>query len=854
MKTLFPLAAATAWLSLSGAGMAQEGSPQGLSCQQLVEALASDGRVALQGVSFDFNRATLRPDSLPAMIAARDAIMTLGGAWGIEGHTDAVGSRAYNQTLSEARAGAVRDWLVASGIEPGQLNAQGFSLDRPVADNATEEGRALNRRVELVGSVTPDMLGFGGPEGVDPCPATLIPGTAEAPPPIPDWSGAGGQEWLPFSYLMATGDGAASGWEGARIEMPPGSRPEACQALCTQNSDCAAFSFEPAGSFFVENARCALVGYGTGLSLTRDNSYLDGGTFFVSGLKPDARLLTPESEALADEIIADLAEIARLRETVRLAAPMSHPAETPMDLALEGAVPGDAYPSYVEIAEPGDLYDWSLSRGSVFVHDMEGMRGQITTPAPGDYVLRYVIDHPRAGRHLIAEQSLAVGPMDEAAAPAAPSGTQTASLSFPMVVAPGEAVPVTYQGPLHAGDWLDIVGMGQDDDMSGGWSWAYAEGGPVTLTAPGEAGEYMLRYVAEDPSQGRVVLAQDALVVRAPDIAAPDLFQTCEGTDGATCDLPLPGGALLTLASGYGITEPLILETAAGVAAERASFDVVRLSDGAAVMMVNVRQASDVYCMDGLAGDRICLTPDFADGDGMAAGLVFASLAGPAPEATEDEAPEIAAGDLQGIWVFSIDMPGRADDQAPFLMAELMQDAGAAVLEGTFVGAPDLGPLPGSSGDLAGMADEGRLGLTMAGADGATGLIFTGEAYGADAYRGTLIQSHAPLEPATAAILRRIAGPGEAWDGPAWMTGAPDGMEAALQMGQQALQDILGDLQGEERAVAEMLGQVMGAMGGAAPSAPEATPSAEMTALEGIPIEGLGAGEALILLAPHLEE
>lgn len=85
--------ACVACLALPNAALAQTATTQGLACLQLVEALASDGRVPLQGVSFDFNRATLRPDSLPALIAARDAILTLGGDWGIEGHTDNVGTR-----------------------------------------------------------------------------------------------------------------------------------------------------------------------------------------------------------------------------------------------------------------------------------------------------------------------------------------------------------------------------------------------------------------------------------------------------------------------------------------------------------------------------------------------------------------------------------------------------------------------------------------------------------------------------------------------------------------------------------------------------------------------------------------
>lgn len=967
LATLSRAAACFACLALPNAALAQTSSAQGLACLQLVEALATDGRVPLQGVTFDFNRATLRPDSLPALIAARDAILTLGGDWGIEGHTDNVGSHGYNQGLSEARAMSVRDWLVSAGVPRTQLTAQGFSFDRPIADNSTDTGRAQNRRVELVGTVTPDMLGFGGPAGVDPCPDTLTPGTQIAadatppPPPIPDWSGAAGQEWLPFSGLMATGHGGEPGWQGDRIDMPPGARPESCQALCTANSHCAAFSFEPAGSHFVENARCALIGYGTELNLTRDNSYYDGGTFFTSGLKPDARLLTPQSEAVAQEIIADMVEIARLRETVRITAPDAHAPESWMDVIIDGAVPDDAYPTYLEITLSPDYdFDWRTSKSSLFVNQMvDGRSGQIWVPEPGEYILRYVINHPTAGLHTITEQPFIVqvnapvaaplsgeaeqqsgrsgtvepgidrpgmdiaqtpmtiadplmcqalcagdpncaswtyvtpgmqgdqamcwtksgvpegfpnpcctsGVMDQAAAPA-PAAPATASLSFATAISPGEAVTVSYTGPLNSGDWVDIITAGNDADMSGGWSWAYATGASVTLTAPGTEGDYTLRYVAEDPALGRVVLAQEALSVRASasvpahviaPVADTQVFQRCDGTTGPFCELALPAqDVVVTLAAGYGITEPLVYETAGGARADRASFDVVRLSDGQAVIMVNARQAQTVYCQTGVAGDEICLTQAFADSDAALAGTVFASLNSAAMLAELDamggeDAGLIPPGDLQGIWIFRIDTPGTSDDGTAFIVAELMQDAEDIALQGNFTTAPDAGPLTGLTGDLAGVIAGDTLNLTLVGPDGVTGLVFSGTEYGSDAFRGMVYLAHSPLTPPLGAIVNRIAGPGEAWDGPPWMTGAPDGMEAALQMGAQALDGLLGDLGGDDRAMMEMLGAMMGAMAGGSGQAP--APDSRMSAaLDGTLIEGLSAADALTLIAPHLED
>lgn len=67
----------------------------------------------------------------------------------IEGHTDSVGSAQYNQGLSERRANSVRDYLASQGIDANRMMAVGYGEERPVATNETDEGRALNRRVEI---------------------------------------------------------------------------------------------------------------------------------------------------------------------------------------------------------------------------------------------------------------------------------------------------------------------------------------------------------------------------------------------------------------------------------------------------------------------------------------------------------------------------------------------------------------------------------------------------------------------------------------------------------------------------------------------------------------------------------
>ncbi|HEY8087093.1 MAG TPA: OmpA family protein [Polyangiaceae bacterium] len=68
----------------------------------------------------------------------------------VEGYTDSQGGAAYNQALSERRAQSVRDYLVSRGISADRVSSQGFGLGRPIGDNATPEGRANNRRVEIV--------------------------------------------------------------------------------------------------------------------------------------------------------------------------------------------------------------------------------------------------------------------------------------------------------------------------------------------------------------------------------------------------------------------------------------------------------------------------------------------------------------------------------------------------------------------------------------------------------------------------------------------------------------------------------------------------------------------------------
>jgi outer membrane protein OmpA-like peptidoglycan-associated protein len=107
-------------------------------------------KIILRGVNFDFDKADIRPDARPVL---DEAIATLKDAGDIdvavEGHTDSVGSAAYNEGLSVRRARAVADYLARGGISPQRMEVTGFGENRPVASNDTADGRAQNRRVEL---------------------------------------------------------------------------------------------------------------------------------------------------------------------------------------------------------------------------------------------------------------------------------------------------------------------------------------------------------------------------------------------------------------------------------------------------------------------------------------------------------------------------------------------------------------------------------------------------------------------------------------------------------------------------------------------------------------------------------
>jgi len=106
-------------------------------------------KIVLRGVNFDFDKSNIRPD---AAVILDEAVRLLNGSSApvsVEGHTDWIGSDAYNQGLSERRANAVQAYLIEQGISPSRLSTSGYGESRPISSNETREGRALNRRVEL---------------------------------------------------------------------------------------------------------------------------------------------------------------------------------------------------------------------------------------------------------------------------------------------------------------------------------------------------------------------------------------------------------------------------------------------------------------------------------------------------------------------------------------------------------------------------------------------------------------------------------------------------------------------------------------------------------------------------------
>jgi outer membrane protein OmpA-like peptidoglycan-associated protein len=118
---------------------------------EMADAINKTGKIDIYGITFDIDKTDIKPESVPTLTEVAK-LLTENPTFKLEisGHTDSTGSAPHNQTLSEGRAVSVVNTLVSQyHIDASRLVAKGYGDTKPIADNATEEGRAKNRRVEL---------------------------------------------------------------------------------------------------------------------------------------------------------------------------------------------------------------------------------------------------------------------------------------------------------------------------------------------------------------------------------------------------------------------------------------------------------------------------------------------------------------------------------------------------------------------------------------------------------------------------------------------------------------------------------------------------------------------------------
>jgi len=122
------------------------------TASDLATALNTKGSVAMHGILFDVSKATIKPESAPALAQVGDLLKSDPALkLEIQGHTDNTGVAATNLKLSQDRAASVKAYLVQTfGIDAARLTTAGFGASKPVAENSTDAGKAQNRRVELV--------------------------------------------------------------------------------------------------------------------------------------------------------------------------------------------------------------------------------------------------------------------------------------------------------------------------------------------------------------------------------------------------------------------------------------------------------------------------------------------------------------------------------------------------------------------------------------------------------------------------------------------------------------------------------------------------------------------------------
>lgn len=127
-----------------------EAMKQEITSDDILTALNTEGHIALY-INFATGKSDIDPGSQKIVDQIADMLSTNPSLKvSVEGHTDNTGTPAGNKTLSENRARAVMNACVAKGIEGSRMSSKGWGQDKPVADNSTDDGKAQNRRVEIV--------------------------------------------------------------------------------------------------------------------------------------------------------------------------------------------------------------------------------------------------------------------------------------------------------------------------------------------------------------------------------------------------------------------------------------------------------------------------------------------------------------------------------------------------------------------------------------------------------------------------------------------------------------------------------------------------------------------------------
>lgn len=123
---------------------------QEITANEMLDALNKDGYISLN-ILFETGKSAIQSESFPVIDQIFELMKNNSAInVSIEGHTDNVGDAASNKKLSEERAIAVVDAMIAKGIDKSRMSSMGWGQEKPVADNRTDEGRSKNRRVEIV--------------------------------------------------------------------------------------------------------------------------------------------------------------------------------------------------------------------------------------------------------------------------------------------------------------------------------------------------------------------------------------------------------------------------------------------------------------------------------------------------------------------------------------------------------------------------------------------------------------------------------------------------------------------------------------------------------------------------------